>query len=69
MLFRTFDGQLMMVLHRPFRRARARLFDMEDTGDNLKILRSRHDLDGQLCSAVVALLHGGDFRPKTRVGS
>jgi len=46
MLFRTFDGQLMMVLHQPFRNARGKLFDMEDTGDNLKVLRQRHDLDG-----------------------
>ena len=44
MLFRTFEGQLMMVLHQPFRRAHARLFDMEDTGDNLKVLRVRSDL-------------------------
>lgn len=47
MLFHSFEGQLMMVLHQPFRRAHARLFDMEDTGDNLKIIRARHDLDGQ----------------------
>ena len=46
MLFHSFDGQLMMVLHHPFRRAHAQLFDMEDTGDNLKVLRARHDLDG-----------------------
>ena len=46
MLFKTFAGQLMMVLHQPFRNARGKLFDMEDTGNNLKILRSRHDLDG-----------------------
>jgi hypothetical protein len=47
MLFRTFEGQLMMVLHQPFRNARGKLFDMEDTGDNLKVLRARHDLDGR----------------------
>jgi len=46
MLFKTFEGQLMMVLHQPFRNARGKLFDMEDTGDNLKVLRARHDLDG-----------------------
>jgi beta-xylosidase len=46
MLFKTFDGQLMMVLHQPFRRAHGKLFDMEDMGDNLKVLRQRHDLDG-----------------------
>jgi beta-xylosidase len=47
MLFRTFEGQLMMVLHQPFRRARAKLFDMEDTGDNLKVIRAREDLYGR----------------------
>ena len=46
MLFTNFEGQLMMVLHQPFRNARARLFDMEDTGDNLKVLLHRTDLDG-----------------------
>jgi hypothetical protein len=47
MLFKTFEGQLMMVLHQPFRRARAKLFDMEDTGDNLKVIRAREDLNGK----------------------
>jgi hypothetical protein len=36
MLFRTFEGQ-----------ARAKLFDMEDTGDNLKVIRAREDLHGR----------------------
>jgi beta-xylosidase len=47
MLFRSFEGQLLMVLHQPFRNARAKLFDMEDTGDNLKVLRARDDLHGR----------------------
>ena len=47
MLFHTFDGQLMLVLHHPFRNARTQLYDMEDTGDNLKVLRARPDLDGR----------------------
>jgi hypothetical protein len=46
MLFKTFDGRLMLVLHHPFRNARARLYDVEDTGDNLKILGPREDLHG-----------------------
>ena len=46
MLFHTFDGQLMMVLHRPFKRAHAKLYEMKDEGDNLRILRERSDLDG-----------------------
>lgn len=39
MLFRRFDGQLMMVLHQPNDggRERARLFEIEDTGDSLRI--------------------------------
>jgi len=39
MLFESFDGKLMMVLHQPFRRARGKLFEMEDTGDTLKVKR------------------------------
>ncbi|MDQ8188018.1 glycoside hydrolase family 43 protein [Pelagicoccus sp. SDUM812002] len=46
MLFHTFDGDFMMVLHRPFRNARGKLFDMADGGDHLEILRQRTDLDG-----------------------
>jgi beta-xylosidase len=46
MLFRTFAGQLMLVLHRPFRNARAKLYEIDDEGDHLKILRQRTDLDG-----------------------
>jgi arabinan endo-1,5-alpha-L-arabinosidase len=40
MLFTTFDGKLMNVLHSPNDRgARPRIFEMEDTGDTLRILR------------------------------
>ena len=39
MLFESFDGKLMMVLHQPFRQARGKLFEMEDTGDTLKVKR------------------------------
>ncbi len=46
MLFRTFEGQLMMVLHQPFNNARAKLYDIEDTGDSLRVLRARDDLHG-----------------------
>lgn len=39
MLFTTFDGQLMMALHAPNnRQARPRLFEMEDTGQTLRII-------------------------------
>lgn len=39
MLFRRFDGQLMMVLHQPNDggRERARLFEIEDAGETLRI--------------------------------
>lgn len=46
MLFHTFDGQLMLVLHRPFNNARAKLYEMSDDGDHLRIVRERTDLDG-----------------------
>lgn len=40
MLFTTFDGKLMMVLHAPDdRTARPRIFEMEDTGETLRILK------------------------------
>lgn len=40
MLFTTFDGRLMMTLHCPNNRdARPRIFQMQDTGDTLKITR------------------------------
>ena len=43
-LFHTFDGKLMMVLHSPNdRNARPRLFEMEDTGETLRIVREFTD--------------------------
>ena len=46
MLFKTFEGKLMMVLHRPFRNARGKLYEMKDVGDHLEVVRQRIDLDG-----------------------
>lgn len=46
MLFTSFEGRLMMVLHRPFRNARGKLYEVADRGDTLEILRQRTDLDG-----------------------
>ncbi|RYX81641.1 glycoside hydrolase [bacterium] len=46
MLFRTFEGQLMMVLHRPFKNARGKLYEMADKGDHVEVVRQRTDLDG-----------------------
>lgn len=45
MLFHRFDGSLMLVVHRPFRNARGKLYDMKDAGDHLEVLRERTDLD------------------------
>ncbi|MBW8782515.1 MAG: family 43 glycosylhydrolase [Verrucomicrobia bacterium] len=46
MLFRTFDGQLMLMLHRPFKHARGKLYEMADCGDHLEVVKERIDLDG-----------------------
>lgn len=45
MLFRSFEGKLMLVVHRPFRNARGKLYEMEDAGDHLEVVRERTDLD------------------------
>lgn len=39
MLFHSFDGRLMLILHQPFQRAKGKLFEMEDVGDTLRIRR------------------------------
>jgi beta-xylosidase len=41
MIFRTFAGQLMLVLHQPneFPKERIHLFELEDTGETLRTLR------------------------------
>jgi hypothetical protein len=42
MIFRKFDRTLMLVLHQPNRAAeRARLFELEDTGDTIRIKNER----------------------------
>ncbi len=46
MLFRTFAGQLMFVMHRTNQDAYAKLYEIEDDGDHLAVLRERVDLDG-----------------------
>lgn len=39
MLFRTFDGRLMLVLHHPFdpRLSKAKLYEIEDTGKTIRV--------------------------------
>ncbi len=39
MLFTTFDGKLMMVLHSPNKRgAQPKIFELQDTSETLKIV-------------------------------
>lgn len=42
MLFHTFEGRLMLVLHHPFdgRISRAKLYEVEDTGDTIRISKA-----------------------------
>jgi hypothetical protein len=46
MLFRSFDGTLMLIVHQPFRNARGKIYEMEDTGDGLRVVKYREDLSG-----------------------
>jgi hypothetical protein len=41
MLFRTFEGRLILILHTPFdpRLSRARMYDIEDTGDSIRLAK------------------------------
>jgi hypothetical protein len=54
MLFRTFEGQLMMVLHRPFQNACGKIYEMADKGDHIEVVRQRTDLDGDAPPQPVA---------------
>ncbi|MBE7158925.1 MAG: family 43 glycosylhydrolase, partial [Rhodospirillales bacterium] len=47
MLFHAFDGSLMLVVHRPFRNARGKLYEIRDAGDHLVLGRERTDLDAR----------------------
>lgn len=46
MSFRTFEGELMLILHGPNHDARGKLYEMHDAGDRLLLERRRTDLDG-----------------------
>ncbi|WP_199614596.1 glycoside hydrolase family 43 protein [Paenibacillus alkalitolerans] len=48
MLFRTFEGTWMLILHQPFKmpESRCKLYEMEDTGDSLRVVTAREDLHG-----------------------
>lgn len=47
MVFHSFDGRLMLVLHRPFKRALAKFYEMRDAGDHVEVVREAVDLDGE----------------------
>lgn len=47
MLFHAFDGRLMLVLHRPFKRALAKFYEMRDAGDRVEIVREAVEMDGE----------------------
>jgi beta-xylosidase len=48
MLFRTFEGNWMLILHSPFSvpESRCKLFDMMDTGEGFQVAAVREDLHG-----------------------
>lgn len=46
MLFRSFEGQLMLVIHQPFQNARGKIYEIEDLGDSLRVSKYRDDLSG-----------------------
>jgi hypothetical protein len=46
MLFHAFDGTLMLVLHQPFQNARGKIYEMEDVGNTLRVVKYREDLSG-----------------------
>ncbi len=50
MLFQTFEGDWMLILHSPFRmpESRCKLYDMTDTGESFVVAQARPDLDGSL---------------------
>jgi hypothetical protein len=45
MVFRTFDGRLMLILHRPFTRALGKLYELRDDGDRVSVVRETTELD------------------------
>lgn len=46
MLFRSFEGRLLLVLHRTNTDAYAKIYEIKDAGDHLAVRRERLDLDG-----------------------
>ncbi|MBB3108895.1 hypothetical protein FHS18_000947 [Paenibacillus phyllosphaerae] len=48
MMFRTFEGDWMLILHRPFKMpdSRCKIYEMEETADSFEVIRPREDLHG-----------------------
>lgn len=46
MIFDAFDGTQLLIVHRPFRNARGKIYEVRDAGDRFEIVRQRVDLDG-----------------------
>lgn len=47
MLFHSFEGKLMMIVHRPFAYALGKIYEMRDDGDRLSVVREATELDGE----------------------
>lgn len=47
MIFDAFDGTRLLIVHRPFRNARGKIYEVRDAGDRFEIVRQRVDLDGE----------------------
>jgi beta-xylosidase len=45
MLFRTLDERWMLVVHRPFKNARGKLYDVRELASGFELVRQRVDLD------------------------
>jgi len=64
MVFDTFDGQRMLVVHRPFKNARGKLYEIRDAGGKFEIVNQRVDLDGDHLMGPAAPAARVDCGPK-----
>lgn len=46
MLFHSFDGKLLLVVLQPFQDSRSKIYEVQDLGDSLRIVKYREDLSG-----------------------
>ena len=46
MLFHSFDGKLLLVVLQPFQDSRSKIYEVEDMGNRLRIVKYRADLSG-----------------------